>query len=92
MLTLNNVVARSPRPFTAQAADELVMLDPGQGRYFGLDAVGNRVWELLETPRSVGDLCSALTGEFVVDAASCQRDVLAFLQQLADADLLDIVT
>lgn len=90
MLTPYSVVTRSSRPFTAQAQDELVMLDPDQGRYYGLDAVGNRIWELLEEPRSVADLCAALSREFAVDAASCRRDVLTFLEQLAASQLLDV--
>ena len=91
MLSPDTVIVRSSRPFTAPAQDELVMLDPEPGRYFGLDGVGRRVWELLEQPRSVSDLCTALTGEFDVDRDKCQQDVLPFLDKLLDAKLLDTV-
>jgi len=89
-LTLESVVARRAEPLTAPVDGELVMLDPRRSRYFGLDAVGHRIWELLESPRSVEALCSELQGEFDVDAESCQGDVLVFLGQLAEAELVEV--
>lgn len=83
------MVSRSARPHTAVAGDELVMLDPEAGRYFGLDPVGRRIWELLERPTTVSALCSALMTDFAVDAETCQGDVLRLLEQLAAAELLD---
>jgi coenzyme PQQ synthesis protein D (PqqD) len=89
-LTLESVVARRAEPLTAPVDGELVMLDPRRSRYFGLDAVGHRIWELLESPRSVGALCTELQREFDVDAESCQGDVLAFLEQLEKAELVEL--
>jgi hypothetical protein len=84
------VVARRSEPLTATVDGELVMLDPRTSRYFALDAVGLRVWELLEQPRSVAALCDALAREFEVSPEACRRDVLAFLEQLETAELLDV--
>jgi hypothetical protein len=89
-LTLETVVARRAEPLTAPVDGELVMLDPHRSRYFGLDAVGHRIWELLERPRSVGALCAELQGEFDVDAENCLGDVLAFLEELAEAELVEV--
>jgi PqqD family protein of HPr-rel-A system len=89
-LSLDALVARRAEPLTATVDGELVMLDPRTGQYFALDAVGLRVWELLEQPRSVAALCEALQGEFDVSPEACRRDVLAFLGQLQKAELLDV--
>lgn len=89
-LSLDTVVARRAEPLTAAVDGELVMLDPRNSRYFGLDSVGHRIWELLERPQSVGALCAALEARFDVTAEACRADVLAFLEQLADAELVDI--
>jgi hypothetical protein len=86
----DTVVARSGEPLTATIDDELVMLDPRQGVYFALDTVGHRVWELLEQPCSVDELCRTLGEEFDVDAATCRGDVLAFLGRLSEAELLEV--
>jgi hypothetical protein len=84
------VVVRRAEPLTAAVDDELVMLDPRSSQYFALDPVGHRVWELLAEPRSVASLCSTLEGEFEVAPEDCRADVLAFLEQLQKAELLDV--
>jgi hypothetical protein len=88
-LSLDSVVVRRGDPLTAPVDGELVMLDPRQSRYFGLDPIGHRIWDLLERPRSVDALCSELQGEFEVPAETCHADVLAFLEQLEDAELIE---
>jgi len=89
-LSGETVVVRRAEPLTAPVDDELVMLDPRQSRYFGLDRIGQRIWELLERPQCVGELCASLEGEFDVSSETCRADVLAFLEQLEEAELLEI--
>ena len=89
-LSLDTVVSRRDEPLTARVDDDLVMLDPAKSRYFGLDPIGRRVWELLDQPKSVEQLCAELEGEFEVSPAACRTDVLALLEQLAEADLVSV--
>jgi len=89
-LSLDAVVARRPEPLTAPVDGELVMLDPRQGQYFGLDRIGHRIWELLERPQPIDALCAALQAQFDVSAETCRADVLRFVEQLADAELVEI--
>lgn len=84
------MVARRAAPLTAPVDRELVMLDPEKGRYFGLDSVGHRIWELIETPKSVESLCGALQAEFDVSHETCRADVVAFLDQMQKAELVEI--
>jgi hypothetical protein len=90
LLSLDSVVGRRPDPLTAPVDGDLAMFDPRQGRYFGVDAVGHRIWDLLERPQSVAELCRALQLEFDVPAETCQSDVLAFLRNLDRAELLEV--
>lgn len=73
-----------------QTGDESVLLDLASEQYFGLDAVGTRVWQLLEGDPDVQAAHAALAGEYDVDAAQLEADLLALLGQLADAGLIDI--
>ena len=88
-LSLETVVARRDETLTARVDDDLVMLDTRQSRYFGLDAPARRIWELLGEPRSVESICTTLRDEFEVSAERCSRDVLAFLEQMSDAGLVE---
>ena len=69
---------------------ETVILDPASGHYFGLDGVGPRVWEMLETPTSLRAMVEQITAEYDVDAATCERDLRELLSGLAERDLVVI--
>jgi hypothetical protein len=67
------------------------MLDPKASRYFGLDRIGRRIWDLIEEPVSVAALCTALQAEFDVAAERCIADVSAFLERLHKAQLVEVL-
>jgi len=88
----DSVVRRHPDLPYRVVDDEVVMLDLDQGKYFGLDSVGSRIWELAEQPVSVGDLCTRLLEEFDVSAEQCLEDVLGFLEQMVEHELVEVVS
>lgn len=67
---------------------EMALLHLGRGNYYGLNPVGARIWHLLGTGRRVEAVRDDLTREFEVDATRCEADLLAILQQMADAQLV----
>ncbi|NBC19372.1 MAG: PqqD family peptide modification chaperone [Bacteroidetes bacterium] len=60
------------------------------GKYYGMDPVASRIWELIETPASVEAICAQLTDEFEVTAARCRKDVLDFVSALAEEGLVEV--
>lgn len=69
---------------------EVALLHLSRGAYYGLDTVGARVWHLLSRPRLVSQLRDILVSEFDVDAPQCERDLLALLLQMAEAELIEV--
>ena len=67
-----------------------VVLDPASGHYFGLEGVGVRVWQLLAQPVTLVRLVETITDEFEVDAATCERDLRALLDDLLGRGLVTI--
>jgi hypothetical protein len=65
-------------------SEEVVMMSVTAGRYYGLNAVASRIWELIETPRTIAQVCAQICEEFEVDAQTCEAEVLKFLQDLVD--------
>lgn len=63
-------------------AEECVMMSIEAGSYYGLNAVGSRIWELLESPKTVGQLCRQICEEFDVDAQTCEAAVVIFVDDL----------
>ena len=71
---------------------ETVILGLQKGHYYGLDAVGARIWQLIQTPTSVADLQRAIVAEYDVAPERCEADLLALLQQLIDAGVVEEVS
>lgn len=69
---------------SARVGDEIVMMSVEAGKYIGLNRVGARIWELMETPQSPDTLIAQLVGDFDVNKATCRAEVDSFLQSLAD--------
>jgi hypothetical protein len=66
----------------AVGTEEAVMMSVAAGRYYGLNAVASRIWELLESSKTVGQLCAQICQEFEVDAQTCEAEVLKFVNEL----------
>jgi hypothetical protein len=69
---------------------EAAILNLASGVYYGLDATGARVWNLVQTPRTVNEIRDALLKEYDVEAERCERDLLALLGDLAAAGLIEV--
>ena len=72
----------------SRLGDETVLLHLGSGTYFGLDAVGTRVWELLREGASPEAICETLRSEYSDAGEALEADILGFLGQLADNKLI----
>ena len=71
-----------------QLGEECVMLDLASGTYFGLDAIGARVWQLLGEGRSVAEAAAAIADEYEVERGRAEADVRRLVKELADNGLL----
>jgi hypothetical protein len=78
------IIRRTGDWIAARVDEELVMMSVEQERYLGLNETGCRVWELLEAPRDVADLCRALEREFEVAPDLCRAEVGVLLEELAE--------
>jgi hypothetical protein len=58
--------------------------------YYGLDAVGARVWSLIQQPRTVQSVREALLSEYDVEPDRCERDLLALLNQFLAEGLIEV--
>ena len=83
------VVARTGIGGTDLGPDR-VLMDLRAGLYHGLNAVAKRIWTLLQEPLSVGELRDAILSEYDVDEETCTADVLALLEDLQRADLIEV--
>lgn len=86
----DTLVSRNDEPVAVEVDRTVVMMSVEQGKYFGLEGTGPRIWALLERPRSVQELCEALMAEYQVEPETCLREVTAFLEELRRTRLIQI--
>jgi len=70
---------------------EAVILDLNSETYFGLNPVGTRIWDLIQEPTRVSDVCQTLLEEYDVEPERCRREVLDLLNDMADEGILEVV-
>lgn len=90
MIDLHTRVLIPKSVLARRVGDEVIVLDMERGEYFGLPAVGARIWELLPDGKSLADVADVVASEYDVDRAAAERDVLGLVADLSDKGLLVI--
>jgi hypothetical protein len=70
---------------------EAVVIRQQAGEVLGINDVGARLLELVDGNMAVVELIDALDGEYEVERSVLERDVLEFLQEIAEAGLIETV-
>lgn len=68
---------------SARVGDEIMMMSPEHGKYIGVNEVGARIWELIETPCDAATVYTELQREFDVSPETCKAEVDSFLAEMA---------
>lgn len=79
---------RNNETISGKLEDELVTMDIEKGKYFSLNPVATRIWELLEQPLELEELCKILMEEYEVEADQCRAETKACIKKLAEIELL----
>jgi hypothetical protein len=86
----DTVVSHAAGLVASNLDEKKVMMNIESGKYFGLDSIGSRIWELIEKPHTVRELVLELIKEYDVEENTCRQDVLAFINKLYDQGLINI--
>lgn len=76
------LIQRAPSAVEAKVDDQVILLSPLDFSYHALDPVGARIWSLLETPLTFGDLITELTANYSIDPETCRTDVTPFVERM----------
>lgn len=86
-IELQTTVQRNPDMIFTDFGNEMVMLSMEDSRYYGLNEVGVRIWELMAAPVSLAGIVDAICDEFDVSVQQCRQDVLAFVAHLQQKNM-----
>ena len=70
---------------------EAAILNLKSGIYYGLNAAGATIWEMLKDPVSVAKVRDSLLEEYQVERERCEQDLLILLEELAAKGLIEVL-
>jgi len=90
-INLKSKVQRKDQDLIANEIEgELVMMNLKSGKYFGLNLISTRIWELIEKPVSLQQLVSQMRDEYKVTQEKCEQEVSEFIVQLKDLKMVKV--
>jgi hypothetical protein len=81
-------VRHGDRVLSQTLGGEVMLLDLKSEQYFGLNAVGTRIWELIGELGEVDRVFAALLAEYDAEPDTLAGDLRSLLTRLVDAGLL----
>jgi hypothetical protein len=89
-LSAGSSVVATKDQVSSDLGGEVAILNLEADTYYGLDAVGARIWSLIQEPRTVEEIRDVLVSEYEVEPDRCESDLIALLQGLADEGLIEV--
>jgi hypothetical protein len=89
-ISLANTFTRSKEAIFRDLDGEAVILHLDSGTYFGLNAVGTRIWQLLERDGRLTTVLDGLRAEYDAPPDVLERDLLELVARLVEARLGEV--
>jgi hypothetical protein len=77
-----------PSVIYRELSGETVLLNLESGVYYGLDAVGTRVWQLLHEGRTIASVCDVMAAEYDVSPDVLREDVFRLVSELRERGIV----
>jgi hypothetical protein len=88
MMSSNTRLQRRQHILKQEAAGTVVLLDMNDGRYFALDGVGGRVWDLCDGSRTLSEIAAVIGEEYDAPMETIERDLAELISDLTHEDLV----
>lgn len=87
-LSLTTGVLRKPGLIFTDMDGDVVAVNVERGEYYGIGGIGARVWDLLENSVTIERIVDTICDEYEVDEETCRSDMLTFVNELMEYDLI----
>lgn len=82
-LDLSQQISRNPDVGFTQIDDDLVMMGPNDNLFYGVNAMGTKIWSLLEcNSLSLSEICEVIQRDYDVHEQQCIDDVTRFVEEM----------
>lgn len=88
-MTLDSAFDIPAHVIAREVGGETVILDLDGGSYFGLDAVGARIWGLLNEGLTLAAIRDRMVEDYDASAEEIERDLLGLARELSERRLVE---
>ena len=89
-MNLKQIITLSPDVISQEVSGETVLLDLNSENYFGLDEVGTRIWQLIESSGNLQEIYDTLLIEYEVEPEQLLEDMEQLLTDIEKAGLVSL--
>jgi Coenzyme PQQ synthesis protein D (PqqD) len=90
LISIHSVVVATKDHVSCALGEESAILNMSNSVYYGMNAVGTRVWNLVQQPKSVREIRDRIADEYDVTPEQCDRDLLQLLEQMKAEGLIEL--
>lgn len=65
-----------------------VIMHVERGKYFGLNPIGKRIWELIEKPKNIEEITATLLSEYNISPDQCKVEVQEFMDKGVECEII----
>ena len=89
-LSNRTVVVATRNEVSCKLGEEAAILGLKNSVYYGLNAVGARIWELLREPKSLEEVQRTILSEYDVSLEQAETDLRRFLRGMMAEGLIEL--
>jgi Coenzyme PQQ synthesis protein D (PqqD) len=89
-LSESSIVSVTSQQVSCALADETLILQLRTGHYFRLNGVGTATWEFIQESHTVREICLEILARYEVNSQRCEQDLYGLLEQMREAELIEI--
>jgi hypothetical protein len=87
---MERILKKNPEIIAKNIREEMVLLNPLNGKYYGLNRVGRAFWEKIDGERNLSDIITLLLEEFNVERERLSKDIEDLLKSLIENSLVTL--
>lgn len=91
MVSVDTIIVQNKDIESSNLDEDKVMMNIARGKYFALNPVAGRIWDLSLMPVKVYSIVNTLLEEYDVEESVCRDSVINFVEKMYDEDLIKVV-
>lgn len=91
MIKNDSIISRSNEFEAVDLDGEKVIMNLEKGKYFSLNEIGSKIWEMISAEISVNKIITSLVDAYNVDKIECEECVIEYLRNLENIELINAI-